>query len=105
MEPLLNFAMLWGLELAALLVLLISGVFARWLEVVLVGGILAALLMAAHVALWLFITLVGSAGSGSQESLSIALRFAAGSLVALALYFPLAIARHRKLRRLRGESR
>ena len=67
MVTLLNFAVLWGLELAALVVLLISGVFARWLEVVLVGGFLAALLMAAHVALWLFLALVGSAGSGSPS--------------------------------------
>lgn len=105
METLASFAVFWGLELLALIVLMLSLVFARWLAVVIAGGVLAMALMAAHFALWVFLAGVGSATSTSQQGYSVALSFGAGSLVALALYFPLAVARHKKLRRAHAASR
>ena len=105
METLANLAVFWGLEMAALIVLVISAFFARWLAVVVAGGVLAAVLMAAHVALWAVLAGIGSATSTSQQGYSVALSFAAGSVVALALYFPLAIARHKRLRRSHAGSR
>ncbi len=105
METLVNLAFFWGLEALAPFVLLVSGLLARWLAVVVIGGILAAGLMLAQVALWVFLAGVGSATSGSQHGYSVALSFAGGSVVALALYFPLSLARHRKLRRVYAESR
>jgi len=105
METLANFAVFWGLEIAALLVLMISLLFARWLAVVIAGGLLAIALMAAHFALWVFLAGVGSATSTSQKGYSVALSFGMGSVVALALYFPFAIARHKKRRRAHAGSR
>jgi len=104
-ETLANLAVFWGLEIAALIVLMVSVVFARWLAVVIAGGVLAAVLMAAHFALWVFLAGVESATSTSQQGYSVALSFGAASVVALALFFPLAIARHKKLRRTHAASR
>ncbi len=103
METLANLSILYGLEVAALVVLLISAVFARWLAAVVLGGLLATGLMVAQIALWVLMAGVGSATSGSQHGYSISLGFAVVSVIALALYFPLAIARHKKLRRVHAE--
>ena len=105
MENLFNFLFLYGLEVTALVILFASGVFARWLAVVVLGGILAAGLMIAQVVLWVFLAGIGSATSGSQHGYSIALGFAVGSSVALAVYFRLAVSRYKHLRRRHADGR
>jgi len=91
-QAVLLFLYIYALGIAALIVLLACYALARWLLVVVAGGVLAVIFMVAEAG-WL-ILLGGQHGAGY----ALADKFGLGSLVALAIYFPLAVTRHRQLK-------
>jgi len=97
-EKIIELLLLFGLQIIAFLVLVFSVIFARWLAVVIIGGIVALVLMVAEVALWVFMAGVGSATSGSQEAYRIPIVLAIISFASLVAYIPIALLRWRRFR-------
>lgn len=86
----------FGLEVIAILILVFSAIYARWLSLVILLGIIAAVLMFVQSFLWLlFIGIASSGGTVTSDNpfflyLKILIGF---SILCLLIYFPTAIMR------------
>ena len=93
MERVLNFALLFGLGVLALLILFLAGLLARGRVTVILAGIASSVLMALECLLLYWTAGIASATSTSQQGDELFRGAVAVFALSLAIYFPLAIAK------------
>jgi hypothetical protein len=93
---LLVLVIMFGLDLIAILILILSAFYARRLDVVIVLGVVAAVLMFVESFLWLAATVIGSSGgalTSDNEGFRYLKILTGMSILSLLIYFPTAILR------------
>jgi hypothetical protein len=90
----LLFGLLFGLEIVAIFILIMSAIYGRQLVFVIVCGVVAAVLMAIESLIW-WICVEGKYEFGFRSETTLII-VSAVSVVSLAIYFPIAIMRCRR---------